>query len=327
MTLDKIMTTKTKNSRKNVARSPRIRYESGTNPQPIRTESGTNPQPIRYAFVPLLQQFRSHTKKNEARLWLPIETSLLTRYEFAALSPQTRYAFVAILLYCGANGINEIPLDTKFMANVLIIDSRTIEKSFDELLFANLLQERKKEEKRKEQTDRQDAREIALDARLCVDDFNSFSESRNGNGKSEEGLLTEDSSAHQQTAKIFEIENGKANHSNGNNQSKFSIEECKRYVELEIKDGATIQNANALAMKLFKTGQSDAFIFNKLFPKEAAVFAAQSYGEAIEFSDEPCSVCFGAKMADADGKGHRACLHCKNERGKSTGYEPEQGGK
>ncbi len=137
---------KTKNSRKNVTDSRRK-----------RDGNVTNPSPIRYAFAPILQQFREHTRKNEARLWIPIETSLLTRYEFAALSTQTRYAFVAILLYCGANGIDEIPLDSKFMSKVLIIDERTLRKSFDELLFAKLLQERKEREIRKEQTDRQES--------------------------------------------------------------------------------------------------------------------------------------------------------------------------
>lgn len=299
------MTTKTKKLRKNVA-----------NVQPTRDESATNVQRTRYAYAPILSEFRAHTKKNEARLWIPIETNLISRYEFAACSLPTRYIFVAIVLYCAGNGIDEIPLDAKFMANVLVADPRTIEKSFVELLSKNLLQERIEKTDRKEKTDRQDA----PDAPVCVDDFNSFSESRNGNGKSEEVFFTEDSAASHQSAKIFESENGKAN------QSKFSIEECKRYVELEIKDGASIANANALAMKLFKTGQSDAFIFSKLFPKEAALAAAQSFGEPIKFTNEPCSVCFGAKMSDTDGNGYRACANCKDERGKATGYEPEQGG-
>ena len=154
---------------------------------------------------------------------------------------------------------------------------------------------------------------------MCVDDFNSFSEEGESGNRSEEVLLKEDSASSSDTAKIFEIQkDGNAGH-----QSKFSIEECKRYVDAEIKDGASITNANALAMKLMKTGEADALIFNKLFPKEAAQFAAQNFGAPVKFSDEPCSACFGAKMADADGKGFRPCERCKNERGKSTGHEPE----
>jgi len=60
-----------------------------------------------------------------------------------------------------------------------------------------------------------------------------------------------------------------------------------------------------------------------LYPEKAIEAERETFGEPIIFSDDPCVACFGAKMADADGKGFRACEHCKNERGKSTGLEPE----
>jgi hypothetical protein len=281
------MTTKTKKSRKNVA-----------NPRRIRDESATNPRRIRYAFAPILQQFREHTRKNEARLWIPIETSLLTRYEFAALSPQTRYAFVAILLYCGANGIDEIPLDSKFMSKVLIIDERTLRKSFDELLFAKLLQERKEREIRKEQTDRQESVSVI-----------SENLSRNGS-ENKESFLKEDSTI---------------SNANGNSKhSQFTIEECLRYVEAEITKGATINNPKALARNLFNSGEADSFIRAALYPEQQKEIELKQFGEPTAFTDLPCSVCFGAKMADADGKGYRPCEHCRNERGKPTGYKPEE---
>ena len=275
----------------------RIRDESATNPQRIRDESATNPLRIRYAFVPLLQQFRDHTRKNDARLWIPIETSLLTRYEFAALSPQTRYVFVAILLYCGANGMDEIPLDAKFISNVIVADFRTVDKSLDELLSVNLLQEREKrekKEKRKEQTDRQ--KETA--ARVSVSDENfSQNENQNQNEEKEVGQI-----------KVSEAK-----------QSEFSLQECKKYVEAEIKDGANITNANALAMKLFNTGQSDAFIKARLYPEQVSI---EQFGQPRSFTEYPCKVCFGAKQAEIDGKGYGKCQHCRNERGVPTGLEP-----
>ena len=147
---------------KSAANTPRTRTKKAAKREkkrevsPEETEFLTNPSRIRYAFVPILREFRQHTKRNEARLWIPIETSLLVRYEFASCSLQTRYVFVAILLYCGANGLEEIPLDARFMSSVLVADFRTVEKSFDELLSKNLLQEREKREKRKEQTDRKE---------------------------------------------------------------------------------------------------------------------------------------------------------------------------
>jgi len=109
-----------------------------------------NPKPVRFAFVPIVREFRGHTRRNEARLWIPVETLLLVRYEFASCSLQTRYIFVAIVLYCGANGLEEIPIDARFMSSVLVADERTVEKSFVELLSKNLLQERERKEQKKE---------------------------------------------------------------------------------------------------------------------------------------------------------------------------------
>ena len=96
-----------------------------------------------------------------------------------------------------------------------------------------------------------------------------------------------------------------------------------KYVELCKLDGESIQSPRALANHLHKTGEADSLIFCKLFPKEAEQFAAQKFGKPIKFLDEPCVVCFGAKLADTDGKGARACRHCVNERGRATGKEPK----
>lgn len=283
--------------------------KSGANPAQNGDETATEVPPVRYAFAPLLQQFRSHTKRNEARLWMPIETNLISRYEFAALSPQNRYIFVAILLYCAGNGINEIPLDARFMSSVLIVDERLLKKSFDELLFQKLLLE-KKEKTDKKSADRQDENA----SRVSVDIQNSFFsdlDSRNDlkNETPEEVLLKED---------IPPLS------SNGKSKlSKFSIEECLKYVEQCAIDGEAVRSPKALAAHLHKTGEADTLIFKTLFPREAELAAAESYGEPVKFLDQPCVVCFGAKMADTDGNGFRACANCKNERGKATGKQPE----
>lgn len=260
-----------------------------------RDESATSMQPIRYAYAPLLQQFRGHTKKNEARLWMPIETNLISRYEFATLTTHTRYIFVAILLYCAGNGIDEVPLDAKFMSSVLNADFRSIENSFEELLFKNLLVEKKEREERKEQTDRQET----AGAGVSVNEGNSF----------------QTYSENETEEKVFKKENR-----NGH-LSEFSLDECKRYVDLEIQDGATINNASALAMKLYQSGEADSFIKARLYPEK---FDLETYGSPRRFTDQPCAVCFGAKMANIEGKGFTHCEHCKNEKGRSTGYEPMQ---
>lgn len=287
----KIMTTKTKKSRKNVARSPRI-----------RDASATNLQQTRYLFAPIMQKFRDYLRKDVANLpqiWLPIECNLLFRYEFATLSPQIRYIFVAILLYCGSRGTDEIPINITFLASALAVDARMLPKALEELEFSGLLVERKKEREEKKDTDRQ--RESA-GARVSVDDFNSFQ----NQSENENGLL-----------KIVPA------NSNGNSKhSQFTIEECLKYVEACQAKGEQVQSPKALASKLHKTGEADSFIKATLYPEQ---FDAEQFGNPTIFSDEPCIVCFGAKLADTDGKGYRACPHCANERGKSTGYEPERG--
>ncbi len=113
---------------------------------------------IRYLSAPLLQKFRANLNKNVANMpqtWLPMEVSLLIRYEFCTLSTHTRYIFVAILLHCAARGTDEIPVDTAFLANALAVDPRTIPKSISELENSKLLRERKTERAEGRDTDRQ----------------------------------------------------------------------------------------------------------------------------------------------------------------------------
>jgi hypothetical protein len=269
-------------------------------------ETGACSSPVRFAFVPIVREFRAHTQKNYARLWIPIETSLLVRYEFASCSLQTRYLFVAIVLYCGANGLDEIPLDAKFMASVLVADERTVEKSFVELISKKLLVEREKREKRKEQTDRQDAAGAGV---LCVKSENLFQE------------IAEEEKTENENPLLKIVLPG--NESNGNKHSLYSIEECLRYVEVCRAKGEAIQSPKALANHLHKTGEADAFILATLYPEKARQEESKIYGEPVKFSADPCTVCFGARM-EITPRGARPCPHCRNERGKATGFEPER---
>jgi hypothetical protein len=292
------MTTKTKKPRKNVA-----------NAQRTRNERATNAQRTRYLFAPIMQNFRAYLRKdvaNAPQIWLPIECNLIFRYEFAACSLQTRYIFVAILLYCGQRGIDEIPDDKRFLASALNADARTIEKAIAELENLRLLVERKKDREEIEKTDRQT--ENAFGG-VCVDDLNlSKTEEEN---QSKNGLLKKE---------LVGVD------SNGNrnpHQSIYSIEECLRYVEVCQSKGESIQSPKALANHLRKSGEADLFILATLYPEQLKAKDLVTFGLPLRFTDEPCTVCFGAKMADVDGKGFRACEHCRNERGKSTGFEPK----
>jgi hypothetical protein len=57
--------------------------------------------------------------------------------------------------------------------------------------------------------------------------------------------------------------------SNGH-KSIFSREECLQYVLKLKEEGAAINNPNAYAMTLYKSGESDAFIRAKLYPETPA---------------------------------------------------------
>jgi hypothetical protein len=268
----------------------------------IRCKSVADLPQIRYTFAPLLQKFRQNLNKNVADLpqtWLPIETSLLIRYEFAALSPQTRYVFLAILLYCGARGTDEIPMDVKFLANALAVDERLLKKSLDELEFSKLLLEREKERKEKKHTEQTD--EGGENGVVVGVDFKYFSEPKNEN-KNKAVFNKSDSAVNDRS-----------------HLSRFSMEDCLKYA----KQSDGVKNPNALANNLYQTGNADAFIMAMLYPAELLAVERETFGEPTNFTNEPCAICFGAKMSDVDGKGYRKCEHCKNEKGNSTGLEPK----
>jgi hypothetical protein len=200
-------------------------------------------------------------------------------------------------------GIEEIPLDAKFMASALIIDERTLRKSLIELENAKLLLERKKDLKEEIEKNTQTDRENCV----CVDSQNLSQNEEQS--QSENGLLKKDFAP---------------SSSSGNSKhSMYSIEECLKYVEVCQSKGESIQSPKALANHLHKSGEADSFIMATLYPAKQEEIDREQFGDPIKFTDEPCRVCFGAKMSDTDGKGFRACEHCKNERGKSTGLEPE----
>ena len=260
-------------------------------------------------------KMKRNFEANSASFWIPVECSLLTRYNFVALMPHSRYIYVAILLHCGVTGSEEIPTDTRFLANIFGVDERTISKSLDELENANLLVERKKEEIRKEHTDRQETADAGA---VCVEFENlsqEFSEQEKPKTENENGLLKIVSptiAELKNNSSIFLINSNNSNIENAkNNASIFSIEECLKYVEICKSNGEVIQSPKALANHLRKTGEADAFITATLYPAKQADVDRAQFGEPIIFLEEPCAVCFGAKMSDVDGKGYRACEHCK----------------
>ncbi len=104
------------------------------------------------------------------------------------------------------------------------------------------------------------------------------------------------------------------------NKSKFSLDDCVRYAKTQ----PGITNPNGWAIKHHRTGESDAFILAALYPERLKEVNEEKYGAPRQFSTDICTNCFGAKMANQNGKGYSHCRHCQNEKGVSTGFEPFQ---
>lgn len=269
-------------------------------------------EPECYIYAPKMKKFFAEKRENEALIWIPVECSLLFSYELQQLSTATKYIYVALLLLSGIRGNYEIPFRINYLAQTLGVDKRTVRRGIEELLAAEMLCQRERQTERTEkkvtaQTDKPAGRAAPVKdapenpekiAVRCVD-FNSFKK------------------------KAAEVSD-RSNAANDHRQlSTFTLAECLSYVQLCVAKGEDIRNPKGLATSLFQTGKSDAFIRAAMFPEDQKEADLQTYGAPVKFSAEPCRVCFGAKMADADGKGFRKCGHCRNERGNASGFEPE----
>ena len=268
---------------------------------------------IDYIYIPMMEEFFQSKRKNDALVWIPVPCSLLFRDDFQNLCTATKCIFVAFMLLCGTRGKNEIPFRINYLTRIVGVNKRTMSKGIEELFGAKMLcqRERKKAEQSTEENTQTDTRRetAAAENRVVVCDFSKSS-------KTESETRSEIPAGFKKLTAVPD-DGGK------DISSQFTLAECLSYVQLCVGRGDAIKNPHGLATSLFQTGKSDAFIRAAMFPEDQKQTDLEIYGEPVRFSDEPCSVCFGAKMADADGKGYRKCEHCKNEKGKSTGFEPE----
>jgi len=121
---------------------------------------------------------------------------------------------------------------------------------------------------------------------------------------------------------VVSVDSENSSQNNGH-LSRFSLEECFKYVEICKSNGENITNPKGLATSLYESGKADAFILATLYPEENEKREIEIYGEPRQFSEEPCAVCFGSKMEVVKDKGARPCPNCKNEKGHATGKQPE----
>ena len=269
---------------------------------------------IDYLYIPMMEEFFSSKRKNDALMWIPVPCSMLFSDEYQELCTATKCIFVAFILLCGTRGKNEIPFRINYLARISGVNTRTMSKGIKELIGVNMLRQRERKEaekaeketkETKEKTHTQADRQTNENGVVAGVDFKSFSkrETVAENQNENEAVFNQSDS----TVK------------NPRSLSRFTLEDCLKYA----KQSDGVKNPNALANSLYQTGNADAFIMAMLYPLEAQAEEAKIYGEPICFTNEPCAVCFGAKMADVDGKGYRKCVHCRDERGKSNGFEPK----
>lgn len=275
----------------------------------------------RYLAVANFDKTQMYKDRNP--IWIKLHCAILDDYEFCEIADETKFHAVALMLLASRLN-NKFPDDEAWLRRKINANSEINLKLLLEIGFLEVVkcaviacnpkqtkdksvkqpkklrnaEQNRTEENRKEHNTTQQTEDENV---VVVCDFENSSEDKAENQSS---LLKNDFTG------------------NGH-LSEFGLNDCLRYVERCQLEGQSITNPKGLATTLYQTGKADAFIRATLYPEQQAEVDKRIFGEPIQFSDEPCRVCFGAKMADADGRGFRACEHCRNERGKSTGFEPK----
>ena len=291
--------------------------------------------------------------KDRNPIWIKLHCAILDDYEFSALSDETKFHALGLMVLA-ARLNNKFPDDERWLRLKIGANSEINLKVLLEIRFLEVIREEKTDAKNSSnarklnKTKGESASAILEDAENCA----STEQNRTEQKKTEE--MKTDHTTTQQSERAAEpvAENrvvvcdfskssqteSESENANGfgkltivpedgggkGNLSQFTLPECLSYVELCVAKGDAIKNPRGLAAHLFQTGKSDAFIRALMFPEEQKQSDLETYGAPRSFSDEPCRVCFGAKMADADGQGYRKCGHCKDERGTATGKEPQE---
>ncbi len=269
--------------------------------------------------------------KDRNPIWIKLYCSILEDYDFARLPDETKFHAVGLMLLASRSN-NKFPEDERWLRSKINAEK---ELNLDLLLEIRFL-EVIKDEKGVKNDENFDGKRTtnACKSKKTKDDLASATFQNEKSCASAEQNREEENRTHTQqtrdalspvgvkdeTAVCVDLEN--SSKSNGH-KSDFSLDECFKYVEICKAKGENITNPKGLATSLHKTGDSDAFILATLYPEKREETEREIYGEPRKFSDEPCAVCFGSKMEVVEGRGARHCPNCKNERGQSTGKQPE----
>lgn len=268
--------------------------------------------------------------KDRNPVWIKLYCSILEDYEFQQLADAAKFHLIGLMLLASRLS-NRFPDDSVWLASKIGASEKIEIEILIESGFLEVVSD-KKEVKTDENFDGKRTTN-ARKSKKTKDEFASATFKTDENGASAEHSREEEKRIHTEQTRGDDsksLEEEKAVRVNLENSSKtnghrsqFSLEECLRYVQICETKGEPIKNAKGLANHLYKTGDADAFILATLYPERNREKEIEIYGEPRKFTDEPCAVCFGSKMEVVEGRGARPCLNCKNEKGHSTGKQPE----
>jgi len=265
--------------------------------------------------------------KDRNPIWIKLYCSILDDYDFAQLPDETKFHAVGLMLLASRLN-NKFPADEVWLRAKINAEKEINLNLLLEIQFLEVAGSEKGVKtdenfdgerttnacKSMETKDNLDSAAFQDEKSCAIPEQNREEENRKEHNTTQRDALEEE------TAGCVNFEN--SSQTNGH-RSQFSLDECLKYVRICEAKGEPIKNAKGLANHLYKTGDSDAFILATLYPEKREEAEREIYGEPRNFLDEPCVVCFGSKMEVVEGKGARNCPNCKNERGASTGKQPE----
>jgi hypothetical protein len=268
----------------------------------------------RYLCVKNFDALQMYKDRNP--IWIKLYCSILDDYEFAQIPDETKFHAVGLMLLASRLN-NKFPEDEPWLRQKINANSQINIKLLLEIGFLDVIKGSRSNEKKSFNG----CKSLKRNGKSVTQNKRQRSVEQN---TTEENITEHNTTEHGEAfgVECVDLENQNSKSEIRNHKSEFSIDECFRYVEICRAKGEEVKNAKGLANHIFKTGEADSFIQAALYPERFAEVEKIRYGEPRQFSDEPCKVCFGAKMANPDGKGFRKCEHCRDEKGKATGLEP-----
>jgi len=265
--------------------------------------------------------------KDRNPIWIKLYCSILDDYDFAQLPDETKFHAVGLMLLASRLN-NKFPADEVWLRAKINAEKEINLNLLLEIQFLEVAGSEKGVKtdenfdgerttnacKSMETKDNLDSAAFQDEKSCAIPEQNREEENRKEHNTTQRDALEEE------TAVCVSFENSSQN--NGH-LSRFSLEECFKYVEICKSKGENITNPKGLATSLYESGKADAFILATLYPEENEKREIEIYGEPRQFSEEPCAVCFGSKMEVVKGFGARPCPNCKNEKGHATGKQPE----